>query len=182
MGEWSSIQQWDTTQPWNRTRLLTPNSKDECQRYSGTWKKQVSIPLTQHWENRNFQGAAWGGGKQKVTGVRSLWRGQPCILTAMLLTHICTHCVHTDVLTLLLCPTRVTCDIDGNRARLHSEPSLQLPVSLKVKLKSDLPRTLENREMINSETKICWIQNKPAFTFMMVFAGLWMCLYMHVVV
>lgn len=78
-------------------------------------------------------------------------RGQPCILTAMLLTHICTRRVHTDVLTLLLYPSRVTCGIDGNRARLHSEPSLQLPVSLKVKLKSDLPRTLENREIINSQ-------------------------------
>ena len=54
--------------------------------------------------------------------------------------------------TLLLWPSRVTCDMDGNRARLHSEPSLPLPVSLKVKLKSDLPRTLENREIINSET------------------------------
>ena len=75
MGEWSSIQQWDTTQPWKRTRLLTPNSEDECQRYSGTWKRQVSIPLTQHWGNRNFQRAAWGGGKHGMTGVRSLWRG-----------------------------------------------------------------------------------------------------------
>ena len=72
----------------------------------------------------------------------------PCCL------HTSAHRVHTDALTLLLCPSRVTWDTDGNRARLPSEPSLQLPVSLKVKLKSDLPRTLENREMINSETKI----------------------------
>lgn len=46
-------------------------------------------------------------------------------------THLHTPRVHTDVLTLLLYPSRVTCGIDGNRARLHSEPSLQLPVSLR---------------------------------------------------
>ena len=97
LGERSSIHQWDTTQPWKTTRLLTHDSEGECQRCCRKWKKQVSIPLTQHRKTGTSN-------KQLGAEVSRGWqewglcdRGQPCILTAVLLTHVCTHRVHADV-------------------------------------------------------------------------------------